>query len=209
VRRGVSAIVCEEMPVTIRQEITYIITSDSSLALGLICAEFYGRPSQKLKLVGVTGTNGKTTTATLLYHLFRKLGYKAGLISTVAYYVDEQRTEATHTTPDPVQLNQLMAQMVQQGCEYCFMEVSSHSVVQQRIAGLTFAGGVFTNLTHDHLDFHKTFAEYLKAKKTFFDHLPNTAFALVNKDDRNGMVMVQNTKATVKTCAMKSMADFR
>ena len=207
-RRGVSAIVCEEMPATVRNEITYIITKDTSLALGLICNEFYDRPSQKLTLVGVTGTNGKTTTATLLYHLFRAMGYKAGLISTVAYFVNEQRTEASHTTPNPVQLNELMAQMVQQGCEYCFMEVSSHSVVQQRISGLCFAGGVFTNLTHDHLDFHKTFAEYLKAKKTFFDSLPDTAFALVNKDDRNGMVMVQNTKANIKTCALKSMADF-
>ena len=207
-RRGVSAIVCEEMPASLRNEITYIITKDTSLALGLICDEFYDRPSQKLTLIGVTGTNGKTTTATLLYQLFRTMGYKTGLISTVAYYVDGQRTEATHTTPDPVQLNELMMQMVEHGCDYCFMEVSSHAIVQQRIAGLTFAGGVFTNLTHDHLDFHKTFAEYLKAKKTFFDHLPDTAFALVNKDDRNGMVMLQNTKANVKTYAMKSMADF-
>jgi UDP-N-acetylmuramoyl-L-alanyl-D-glutamate--2,6-diaminopimelate ligase len=209
VRRGASAIVCEEMPASIRHDITYIITKDTSLALGLICNEFYDRPSKKLKLIGVTGTNGKTTTVTLLYHLFRKMGYKAGLISTVACYIDGQRSEATHTTPDSLKTNALMAQMVQQGCEYCFMEVSSHAVVQQRIAGLTFAGGVFTNLTHDHLDFHKTFAEYLKAKKTFFDNLPDTAFALVNKDDRNGTVMVQNTKAAVKTCAMKSMADFR
>jgi UDP-N-acetylmuramoyl-L-alanyl-D-glutamate--2,6-diaminopimelate ligase len=209
VRRGVSAIVCEEVPASIRQDITYIITPDSALALGLICAEFYDHPSRKLTLVGVTGTNGKTTTATLLYQLFRKLGYKAGLISTVAYYVNEQRSEATHTTPDPLQLNELLAQMVRQGCEYCFMEVSSHSIVQQRIAGLHFAGGIFTNLTHDHLDFHKTFAEYLKAKKTFFDNLPDTAFALVNKDDRNGLVMAQNTKANVKTYALKSIADFR
>jgi UDP-N-acetylmuramoyl-L-alanyl-D-glutamate--2,6-diaminopimelate ligase len=209
VRKGVSAIVCEEMPASIRQDITYIITKDSALALGLICTEFYDRPSRKLTLVGVTGTNGKTTVATLLYRLFRKLGYKAGLISTVAYYVDGQRSEATHTTPDPVQLNSLMAQMVEQGCEYCFMEVSSHSIIQQRIAGLSFAGGVFTNLTHDHLDFHKTFAEYLKAKKMFFDNLPAAAFALVNRDDRNGMVMVQNTKARVSAYALKTMADFR
>jgi len=207
-RRGVSAIVCDKLPESLRNEITYIITKDTSLALGLICNEFYDHPSQNLTLIGVTGTNGKTSTATLLYQLFRKMGYKAGLISTVAYYVDDQQTEATHTTPDPVQLNALISQMVKQGCEYCFMEVSSHSVVQQRIAGLTFAGGVFTNLTHDHLDFHKTFAEYLKAKKAFFDFLPDTAFALVNKDDRNGMVMVQNTKANIKTYAMKSMADF-
>ncbi len=209
VRQGVSAIVCEEIPKSIRHDITYVITSDSALALGLLCNEFYDRPSKKLTLVGVTGTNGKTTTATILYQLFRKLDYKAGLISTVAYYVNEQRSEASHTTPDPVQLNALLADMVKQGCTYCFMEVSSHSVVQQRIAGLHFAGGIFTNLTHDHLDFHKTFAEYLKAKKQFFDHLPATAFALINKDDRNGMVMVQNTKANVATYALKSMADFR
>lgn len=209
VRKGVSAIVCEEVPATIRQDITYIITGDSALALGLICAEFYDRPSQKLTLVGVTGTNGKTTTATLLYHLFRKLGHKVGLISTVAYYIDGERSEATHTTPDPIRLNSLMAQMVEQGCKYCFMEVSSHAIVQQRIAGLVFAGGIFTNLTHDHLDFHKTFAKYLKAKKMFFDNLPDTAFALVNVDDRNGTVMVQNTGARVVTYALKTMADFR
>jgi UDP-N-acetylmuramoyl-L-alanyl-D-glutamate--2,6-diaminopimelate ligase len=209
VRHGVSAVVCEEMPASIRQDITYIITGNSAKALALICSEFYDHPSQKLTLIGITGTNGKTTTATLLYHLFRKMGYKAGLISTVAYYVDGQRSEASHTTPDPLQLNRLMAQMVEQGCEYCFMEVSSHAIVQQRIAGLQFAGGVFTNLTHDHLDFHKTFAEYLKAKKAFFDHLPATAFALVNRDDRNGMVMVQNTRADAHTYALKTMADYR
>ncbi len=208
VRQGVSAIVCEEMPDSIRNDITYIITTDSAMALGLICSEFHGRPSKKLTLVGVTGTNGKTTIATLLYRLFRKMGYKAGLISTVAYYVNDEESEATHTTPDPLQLNELLVRMVRQGCEYCFMEVSSHSVVQQRIAGLQFAGGIFTNLTHDHLDFHKTFAEYLKAKKTFFDNLPEKAFALVNKDDRNGLVMVQNTKSAVKTYALKSMSDF-
>ncbi len=209
IQKGVSAIVCEEMPKSIRNDITYIITSDSSKALGLVCSEFYDRPSKKLTLVGVTGTNGKTTIATLLYRLFKQLGYKVGLISTVAYYINDEKSDASHTTPDPLQLNALMYQMVQQGCTHCFMEVSSHSIAQQRIAGLYFAGGIFTNLTHDHLDFHKTFAEYLKAKKTFFDQLPETAFALVNKDDRNGMVMVQNTKAQVKTYALKSMADFR
>ena len=209
IRNGVSAIVCEEMPDSIRQDITYVITGDSSLALGLICSELYGRPSRKLTLIGVTGTNGKTTTATLLYQLFRKLGHNAGLISTVAYYVNDKKSEASHTTPDPVQLNALLADMVKDGCEYCFMEVSSHSVAQQRIAGLQFAGGIFSNLTHDHLDFHKTFAEYLKAKKKFFDSLPDTSFALINKDDRNGPVMVQNTKASVKTYALRSMADFR
>ena len=207
-RRGASAIVCEKIPTTIRQDITYIVTRDSAFAMGVICARFYDLPSEKLKLVGVTGTNGKTTTVTLLYHLFRKMGYKAGLISTVANYIDDQHVDATLTTPDSLQLNQLMAQMVVKGCEYCFMEVSSHAVVQRRISGLNFVGGVFTNITHDHLDYHKTFAEYLKAKKTFFDKLPKNAFALVNKDDRNGMVMVQNTKATVKTFALKSIADF-
>jgi UDP-N-acetylmuramoyl-L-alanyl-D-glutamate--2,6-diaminopimelate ligase len=208
VRQGVSAIVCETMPDAVRNDITYVITSNSAEALGLICANFYDHPSEHLTLVGVTGTNGKTTTATLLHRLFRALGYKAGLISTVAYYVNDTKNEASHTTPDPVQLNELMQKMVQQGCSHCFMEVSSHAVVQQRIAGLRFAGGIFSNLTHDHLDFHKTFAEYLKAKKAFFDHLPDAAFALVNKDDRNGMVMVQNTRATVKTYALKSIADF-
>jgi len=209
VRKGVSAVICEEIPDAIRQDVTFIMVEDTASALGMICAEFYDNPSQALTLVGITGTNGKTTTATLLYELFRKMGYKAGLISTVANYIDGQQSEATLTTPDALQLNKLMAQMVRQGCEYCFMEVSSHAIVQQRIAGLHFAGGVFTNLTHEHLDYHKTFADYRDAKKAFFDNLPETAFALVNKDDRNGMIMVQNTKASVKTFAMKSMADFR
>jgi len=208
VRKGASAIVCNEVPTSIRQDITFIVTEDTSLALSMICAEFYDNPSQKLTLIGVTGTNGKTTIATLLYNLFIKLGYKAGLISTVANYINGQRSEATLTTPDTMQLNKMMAQMVQQGCEYCFMEVSSHAVIQQRIGGLHFAGGIFTNITHEHLDYHKTFAEYLKAKKMFFDNLPDTAFALVNKDDRNGMVMVQNTKANVKTYSMNTIADF-
>jgi UDP-N-acetylmuramoyl-L-alanyl-D-glutamate--2,6-diaminopimelate ligase len=209
VKRGVSAIVCEKMPDVVRHGITYIIVGSSSEALGLISHEFYDSPSNHLTLVGVTGTNGKTTTVTLLYHLFRTLGYKTGLISTVAYYVNDEKSEASHTTPDPVQLNKLLQQMVKKGCRYCFMEVSSHSVVQNRIAGLHFAGGIFTNLTHDHLDFHRTFAEYLKAKKTFFDHLPSSAFSLVNKDDRNGLVMTQNTRSEVKTYALKNMADFR
>ncbi|MDR1666751.1 MAG: UDP-N-acetylmuramoyl-L-alanyl-D-glutamate--2,6-diaminopimelate ligase [Bacteroidales bacterium] len=209
IQQGISAIVCETAPEAPPSGVTFVVTDNSAEALGIICADFYDRPSEQLTLVGITGTNGKTTTATLLYRLFRALGYKAGLISTVAYYVNDEKSEASHTTPDPVRLNSLMQQMVQQGCAYCFMEVSSHSVVQQRIAGLHFAGGIFSNLTHDHLDFHKTFAGYLKAKKTFFDLLPATAFALVNKDDRNGMVMTQNTRATVKTYALKSMADFR
>ncbi|MDR1866181.1 MAG: UDP-N-acetylmuramoyl-L-alanyl-D-glutamate--2,6-diaminopimelate ligase [Bacteroidales bacterium] len=209
VRQGVSAIVCETTPVSVRNDITYIITGNSAEALGLICAKFYDEPSKQLTLVGVTGTNGKTTIATLLYRLFRQRGYRAGLISTVAYYVNDEKKEASHTTPDPVQLNSLLSQMVREGCTHCFMEVSSHAAAQDRIAGLHFAGGIFSNLTHDHLDFHKTFAEYLKAKKSFFDRLPATAFALVNKDDRNGTVMVQNTPAKVKTYALKSMADFR
>ncbi|MDR3094586.1 MAG: UDP-N-acetylmuramoyl-L-alanyl-D-glutamate--2,6-diaminopimelate ligase [Bacteroidales bacterium] len=206
---GVSAVVCETMPDTIRTDVTYVITHNTAEALGIICANFYDNPSKSLTLVGVTGTNGKTTTATLLYRLFRAAGYKAGLISTVAYYVNDVKSDASHTTPDSIQLNELMRQMVNAGCTHCFMEVSSHAAVQRRIAGLHFAGGIFSNLTHDHLDFHKTFAEYLKAKKLFFDELPNSAFALVNKDDRNGMVMTQNTRATVKTYALKSMADFR
>ncbi|MDR0713010.1 MAG: UDP-N-acetylmuramoyl-L-alanyl-D-glutamate--2,6-diaminopimelate ligase [Bacteroidales bacterium] len=209
IQKGVTAIVCEAMPESLHDGVTFAVTDNSVEALGNICADFYDRPSEQLTLVGVTGTNGKTTTATLLYRLFRALGYKTGLISTVAYYVNDEKSEASHTTPDPVRLNGLMQEMVRQGCTYCFMEVSSHSTVQQRIAGLHFAGGIFSNLTHDHLDFHKTFAEYLKAKKKFFDLLPPTAFALVNKDDRNGMVMTQNTRATVKTYGLKNMADFR
>lgn len=171
--------------------------------------EFYGHPSRELKLVGVTGTNGKTTTATLLYDLFRGLGYKVGLISTVVYKVDDEEFEPTHTTPDSIKINALLRRMVDAGCEYCFMEVSSHSVVQHRVKGLTFAGGVFTNLTHDHLDYHGTFAEYIKAKKGFFDALPKEAFALVNADDRNGRVMTQNTRAAVSTYSLRGLADFR
>jgi UDP-N-acetylmuramoyl-L-alanyl-D-glutamate--2,6-diaminopimelate ligase len=209
IEKGAKAILCEELPSTLNKNITYIVVPDSSEALGYVASAFYNEPSAKLKLVGVTGTNGKTTTVTLLYRMCQKLGYKAGLLSTVKYYIHNREIEATHTTPDAIQLNKLMDEMVQEGCEYCFMEVSSHSIIQHRIAGLHFIGGIFSNLTHDHLDFHKTFAEYLRAKQLFFDSLPKEAFALVNTDDRNGLIMVQNTKATVKTYALKSMADFK
>lgn len=209
IEKGAIAIVCEDMPTSVTPNTTYILVKDSSYALGYIASNFYNNPSSKMKLVGITGTNGKTTTATLLYRICKQLGYKSGLISTVRYMVHEKEVPATHTTPDALQLNKLMNDMVTEGCEYCFMEVSSHSVVQHRIAGLVFAGGIFSNLTHDHLDFHKTFEEYLRAKQLFFDGLPKNAFALVNTDDRNGRIMAQNTKATVKTYALKSMADFK
>lgn len=206
---GAVAVVCEELPAERPEGVTFVKVADSTVALGEMASAFYGYPSRHLKLVGVTGTNGKTTTATLLYRMFRKLGYKAGLISTVVYCVDEREIPSTHTTPDSIRLNEMMAEMVEAGCDYCFMEVSSHSLVQHRTAGLHFVGGIFSNITHDHLDYHKTFAEYIRAKKLFFDGLPAGAFALTNADDRNGMVMVQNTKATVKTYALQSFADFR
>lgn len=208
VEKGVVAIVCEELPAELKPEIVYILVDNSSRALGEICSNYYNRPSERLTLVGVTGTNGKTTTATLLYQMFRKLGYKVGLISTVVYYIDSKEVAATHTTPDALSLNALMNSMVDAGCEYCFMEVSSHAVAQHRIAGLTFKGGIFTNITHDHLDFHKTFDEYIKAKKKFFDNLPKGSFALVNADDRNGRIMLQNTHASKHTFALKTMANF-
>lgn len=206
---GAAAVVCEELPAERPAGVTFVQVPDSTVALGQVASAFYGHPSRRLKLVGVTGTNGKTTTATLLYRMFRRLGYKAGLISTVVYCVDEHEIPSTHTTPDSIRLNAMMAEMVEAGCDYCFMEVSSHSLVQHRTAGLAFVGGIFSNITHDHLDYHKTFAEYIRAKKLFFDGLPAGAFALTNADDRNGMVMVQNTKATVKTYALQSFADFR
>lgn len=209
VETGASAVVCERMPERIAKGVAYVQVADSHAAVGQIASAFYGYPSEKLKLVGVNGTNGKTTTATLLYDMFRGLGYEAGLISTVVYRIGARRIDSTHTTPDAIRLNAMLAEMVDEGCGYCFMEVSSHSVVQRRIEGLTFAGGVFTNLTHDHLDYHKTFAEYLKAKKGFFDGLPKGTFALVNADDRNGKVMVQNTKAAVKSYSLRSIADFK
>jgi UDP-N-acetylmuramoyl-L-alanyl-D-glutamate--2,6-diaminopimelate ligase len=209
IEKGAVAIVCEELPAGITEKVTFVEVADASLALGFIASAFFGNPSAQFKLVGVTGTNGKTTIATLLYNMFRQLGYKVGLLSTVKYYINDREFAATHTTPDAIQINRLMAEMVDKGCEYCFMEVSSHSVVQHRIAGLQFAGGIFSNLTHDHLDFHKTFDEYLKAKQEFFTGLPTGAFALTNIDDKNGKVMVQNSKANVKTYSLRNMADFR
>ena len=206
---GAQAIICEEMPEYMAPGITYVKVSDSSQSLGVIAANFYNNPSAGLKLVGVTGTNGKTTIATLLHKLFRGLGYHAGLLSTVRNLIDNEIIPATHTTPDAIELNALLRRMVDCGCTYCFIEVSSHAVVQNRIAGLTFSGGIFTNLTHEHLDFHKTFDAYLKAKKQFFDELPATAFALSNADDRNGSVMLQNTKALKKVYSLRTMADFK
>ena len=206
---GVVAVVCEEFPKQKLENVTYVKVKDSESALGMIASNFYGNPSEKLKLVGITGTNGKTTTATLLHNLFISLGFNSGLISTVVYKIGMEEFPATHTTPDSIQLNKLMKQMVDAGCKYCFMEVSSHAVVQKRISGLKFSGAVFTNITHDHLDYHKTFDEYIKAKKKFFDDLENDAFALVNKDDQNGIVMIRNTHAVKKTYALKSSADFK
>lgn len=206
---GAKVIIHEEDIDTPHEGITYIQVKDGADAAGKIATLWYGDPSGKLKLVGVTGTNGKTTTATLLYEMFRKLGYKAGLISTVANYVNDTMFHATHTTPDPLSLNELLAKMADAGCDYAFMEVSSHAIHQKRISGLKFEGGIFTNITQDHLDYHKTMADYLKAKKTFFDDLPQTAFALTNTDDKNGLVMLQNTKAKKYTYSVKSLADFK
>jgi len=208
-RQGAAAIVCQHAPLRRTDGVTYLVVDDSQLAMADMAAAFYDDPSRDLRLVGITGTNGKTTTATLLYDLFRRLGYRVGLISTVVYRVDERRIESTHTTPDSIRLNALLREMADAGCTYCFMEVSSHAIVQERIRGLRFAGGLFTNLTHDHLDYHKTFAEYLRAKKRFFDALPRDAFALTNIDDRNGRVMVQNTAARIGTLSLRSDADFR
>ncbi len=207
--QGAAAIVCEEVPVYINEDVTYIIAENSSEALGHIACAWYDYPSSKLVLVGVTGTNGKTTIATLLYQLFRQLGYKAGLLSTVENYIDDQAVTATHTTPDAMAINDLLSQMVDAGCEYAFMEVSSHAVEQHRIAGLEFDGGIFTNLTHDHIDYHITFDNYLKAKKQFFDNLSPKAFALTNTDDKNGMVMLQNTRARKYTYTLRALGDFK
>jgi len=206
---GAAAVVCEELPADRNDGVCWIVTPDSSKALGIVASNFYGNPSSLLKLVGVTGTNGKTTIATLLYRMFTGLGYKCGLFSTVCNYVAGSELPATHTTPDPVVLNNTLAEMVRLGCDFAFMEVSSHAVVQQRIAGLKFAGGIFTNLTHDHLDYHGTFSNYLKAKKSFFDSLPADAFALVNIDDKNGRIMVQNCNAQIHTFSVRGMADYR
>ena len=206
---GADAVLCEELPEKLSDHVTYVQVESTEDAVGKVATLFYGNPSHKLKLVGVTGTNGKTTIATLLYNMFRKFGYKVGLLSTVCNYIDDVEVPADHTTPDPIELNELLAKMVEAGCEYAFMECSSHAIHQKRIGGLKFAGGLFTNLTRDHLDYHKTFENYRNAKKAFFDGLPKDAFAITNVDDKNGMIMVQNTKATVKTYSIRSMADFR
>ena len=206
---GATAVVCEVLPALKNPIVTYIKVSDTEAALGIIASNFYDNPSEKLKLVGITGTNGKTTTASLLHTLFLSLGYKSGLISTVVYKINNEEIPSTHTTPDAIQLNFILMQMVDAECKYCFMEVSSHAVMQKRISGLRFTGAVFTNITHDHLDYHKTFDEYIKAKKLFFDKLDNEAFALVNRDDKNGLVMLQNTKAVKKSYALRSPADFK
>ena len=206
---GASAIVCEKMPETIENNVTYIKVADTEDCVGKLATSFYGDPTSKLELIGVTGTNGKTTIATLLYNMFRKFGYKVGLISTVCNYIDDEAIPTEHTTPDPITLNKLLGRMADEGCKYAFMEVSSHSVAQKRIGGLKFAGGIFTNLTRDHLDYHQTVDNYLKAKKAFFDNLPKTAFALTNLDDKNGMVMVQNTKAKVCSYSLRSICDFK
>lgn len=207
--KGAVAIVCEVLPIEKHLGITYVQVKNSSSALAHIASNYFGNPSEKLKLIGITGTNGKTTTVTLLFHLFRSLGYNSGLLSTIKNQINDKVISATHTTPDPIQLNSLLSEMVREGCTHAFMEVSSHSVIQKRTDGLEFAGGVFTNITHDHLDYHKTFENYLKAKKEFFDNLPPSAFVLVNADDKNGMVMLQNTKASKYSYAMRSMADYR
>ena len=210
VEGGATAVICERIPEEVAElGCTFIVVKDSNLAMGVIASNFYGNPSQELKVVGVTGTNGKTTIATLLYDLVQSMGYKAGLISTVVYKVGAKEIVSTHTTPDAIRLNAMMREMVDEGCDYCFMECSSHAIVQQRIHGLQFVGALFTNITHEHLDYHKTFAEYIRAKKAFFDALPKSAFALVNADDRNGEVMLQNTKASRYTLSLQKMADFR
>ena len=209
VAAGAAAVVCEQLPADPAPGVTYVAAPDSAGAMADLAAAFYDYPSRELKLVGITGTNGKTTTATLLYDLVRALGYKAGLISTVVYRIEGREVEATHTTPDSIRLNALMREMADAGCEFCFMECSSHAIVQERTRGLSFAGGIFSNITHDHLDYHKTFAEYIRAKKRFFDMLPAGSFALTNLDDRNGRVMVQNTAAAVHTYSLRGMADFR
>jgi len=209
INKGAIAIVCEKLPSEIDKNITYIHVKDSNIALGKVASLFFNQPSKKLKLIGVTGTNGKTTIATLLYQLFKKLGYKTGLLSTVENYIDNRVINATHTTPDAIQINKLMNEMVEMGCDYCFMEVSSHAIVQNRIAALDFDAGIFTNITHDHLDYHKTFKEYIRAKKLFFDNLKKEAFTIVNKDDKNGMVMLQNTAAKKYSYSMLEIADYK
>lgn len=206
--RGAVAVVCEQLPENRPEEVTYIWTADTSEALGVMAGNYWDNPSRELKLVGVTGTNGKTTTATLLYELVRLAGEKAGLLSTVCNYIGEEKIPATHTTPDALSIQELLRRMVDAGCRYCFMEASSHAIHQKRIAGLDFDGAIFSNITHDHLDYHKTFKAYIEAKKAFFDRLPAHAFALTNADDKNGLVMLQNTRAHRYTYSCRTMADF-
>ena len=210
VEQGATAVICEELPAEGAHDgVTYVLVDSSEEAIGPIATAFHNNPSSKLKLVGVTGTNGKTTIATLLYNMFRRAGYRCGLLSTVCNYIEDEAIPASHTTPDPIELNGLLERMVNAGCQYCFMECSSHAIAQHRIGGLKFAGGIFTNLTRDHLDYHKTFENYRDAKKQFFDMLPKDAFAITNADDKNGMFMVQNTHAMVKTYSTRAMADFK
>ncbi len=209
IEKGAVGILCETLPKNIQPDVTYIQVADSNQAFGRLAAAFYNHPSSNLKVVGVTGTNGKTSIATLLHTLTQKLGYKSGLISTIKYITGKEETVASHTTPDAIKIQSLLAEMVDEGCEYCFMEVSSHAIHQERISGIEFKAGVFTNLSHDHLDYHKTFSEYIKAKKKFFDGLPGNAIAIINLDDRNGRVMVQNTKAKVVSYSLRSLADFK
>ena len=206
---GAIAIVCEEIPKDKNDQITYVKVADSTYALGVMACNYYDNPSEKLKLVGITGTNGKTTTVTLLFNLFKSLGYSVGLLSTVQNKINNTVIPSTHTTPDAITLNELLFKMEEQGCEFVFMEVSSHAIIQNRIAGINFTGALFSNITHDHLDYHKTFDEYIKAKKQFFNLLPSTAFALTNRDDKNGMVMLQNTKANKYTYGLKNIADYK
>jgi UDP-N-acetylmuramoyl-L-alanyl-D-glutamate--2,6-diaminopimelate ligase len=209
INNGARTIICETFPEEIYKNVNYIKVENSSRALGIVASEYYENPSSKLKLIGITGTNGKTTTATSLFNLIRTLGYKCGLISTIEIKIENKSIITTHTTPNSINLNKYLCEMVDSGCDYCFMEVSSHSTIQNRIAGLTFAGGVFTNITHDHLDFHKTFKEYIIAKQLFFDDLPKEAFALTNLDDKNGEIIVQNTRAKRYTYSLRSISDFK
>ena len=209
VEQGAVAVLCEDLPTEKFENVTFVQVESTEEAVGPVATVFFGEPSLRLKLVGVTGTNGKTTIATLLYNMFRQFGHKCGLLSTVCNYIEDEAVPASHTTPDAIELNRLLAKMVEKGCEYAFMECSSHAIAQQRIGGLQFAGGLFTNLTRDHLDYHKTFENYRDAKKKFFDDLPKTAFAVTNLDDKNGLFMTQNTRAQVKTYSTRAMADFR
>jgi len=209
IEKGATAVLCEDIPTEVNPHVTYIQVADSEEAVGKLAHAFYGYPTEKLELVGVTGTNGKTTIATLLYKIFRLFGYKVGLLSTVCNYIDDEAIPTDHTTPDPITLNKLLGRMADEGCKYAFMEVSSHSIAQKRISGLRFAGGIFTNLTRDHLDYHKTVENYLKAKKKFFDDMPKQAFSLTNLDDKNGLVMLQNTKSKTYTYSLRSLADFK